>query len=185
MRYTSYMAAKERVAILVDGSNFYHYVKELQLTQLLQFDYGKLAKYLARDRTIVSSTYYIGRVRTDGSQRSQELRSNQQRLTSSLRNSGWEVSYGHLLKTGGIFHEKGVDVQIAVDLLRGTYKDFYDTALLVSSDNDLIPAIKEVRTEGKKVEYVGFSHRPSFGIMRHADIRNLLKPEDLKQFLPQ
>lgn len=179
------MVTKECVAILLDGSNFYHYIKELELKQLLEFDYGKLTKYLARDRVLISSTYYIGRVRTDGSRKSQTLRSNQQRLTSSLRNSGWNVEYGHILKTGGTCHEKGVDVQIAVDLLRGAYKNFYDTAVLVSSDNDLIPAIKEICNEKRKLEYVGFSHRPSFGIMRHADIRTLLKTEDLRRFLPK
>ena len=89
-----------------------------------------------------------------------------------------------MLKSDGTFHEKGVDVQIAVDLLKGAYKDLYDTAVLVSSDNDLIPAIKEVQNSSKQLEYVGFSHQPSFGILKHSSIRTLLKKEDIVQFLP-
>ncbi len=178
------MTKQEKIAILLDGSNMYHYAKELQLTKLLQLDYQRLGEYLARGRQIVSATYYIGRIRTDGSQKSQQLRANQQRLTARLRNCNWQIEYGHMLKSDGVFHEKGVDVQMAVDLVRGAYRNEFDTAVLVSSDNDLIPAIKAAREEGKKLEYVGFSHRPSFGIMKHSDIRTLFKKEDLEHFLP-
>ncbi|PIU36959.1 hypothetical protein COS77_02885 [Candidatus Roizmanbacteria bacterium CG06_land_8_20_14_3_00_34_14] len=58
----------------------------------------------------------------------------------------------------GIFHEKGVDVLIAVDLVRGAIKNEYDIAYLFSSDTDLIPAIKTARDEGKKVIYVAFEN---------------------------
>lgn len=43
-------AKKEKIVILIDGSNMYHYAKELQLTKLLQLDYLKFGKYLARGR---------------------------------------------------------------------------------------------------------------------------------------
>src|SRR5947209_4137294 len=88
-----------------------------------------------------------------------------------------------MLKTDR-YREKGVDVLIAVELLRGAYRDTYDTAILVSSDTDLIPAIQEIRQAGKHLEYVGFSHRPSYGLIKNSDIRTLLKREDVAQFLP-
>ena len=172
----------ERVAILVDGSNFYHYIKELGLTNQLSFDYQAFARSLSRDRQLVSATYYVGKVREDGSARSRRLMANQQRLTARLTQAGWQLGYGHLLKTDR-YHEKGVDVLMAVDLLRGAYKNDYDTALLVSSDTDLIPAILEIRQAGKQLEYVGFSHRPSYGMIKNSDIRDLLKKEDLAGFL--
>src|SRR3989344_6708922 len=133
------MAIKERIAILVDGSNFYHYTKGLNLTHLLEFDYKKFADFLARDRKIISATYYIGKMREkEGDLKSRKLMADQQRLVSRLQQFGWQVSYGHMLIDGGGQREKGVDVQIAVDLMKGTYKYFFDTALLVSSDTDLI-----------------------------------------------
>jgi len=73
-------------------------------------------------------------------------------------------------------------VQIAVDLLAGAYEDRYDTAILVSSDTDLIPALAKVRAMGKKVEYVGFSHKPSLGLITNSDIRRLLTADDLSPF---
>jgi len=55
-----------------------------------------------------------------------------------------------MLKTDEIYHEKGVDVLMAVDLLTGAYENLYDTTILVSSDTDLIPAIEKVRVMKKK-----------------------------------
>ena len=34
----------ERIAILVDGSNLYHYLRELKLTGLAEFDYTRLGQ---------------------------------------------------------------------------------------------------------------------------------------------
>lgn len=179
------MATKERVAIFLDGSNFYHYLRRLDLRDLLQFDYAKFSSYLARGRKVISAAYYIGKVREEpGNSQSRQLMAAQQRLVGKLTKMGWAIKYGHMLKHHNIYHEKGVDVQIAVDLLRGAYKNYYDIAILVSSDTDLIPAIRELQSEKKQLEYVGFSQQPSYGLIKHSDVLNILKREDLTQFLP-
>lgn len=144
----------ERIAILVDGSNLYHYLRELKLTELAEFDYKAFAQHLARGgRTLVSATYYIGKVRSHGDVKGEELRRWQQRLVAHLQNSGWNVEYGHMLEHNGVFQEKGVDVHIAV------------------------------RGKKKQVEYIGFAHRPSFGLMKNVDLTTTLRREDLAGFL--
>jgi len=105
----------------------------------------------------------------------------QRKLTGKLQKSGWTIKFGHMLKADG-YHEKGVDVQIAVDILIGAYENLYDTAILVSSDTDLIPALAKARSMKKKIEYIGFSHKPSYGLITHSDIRRLLAKDDLQQF---
>lgn len=176
----------ERVAIVIDGSNFYHRLRELELRNLLRFDYRGFAQHLASSRRSVSQRYYIGAVREEyGNPKSRELMRDQRRLVGNLRKHEWEVCFGHMLKTDGVYHEKGVDVLIAVDLLIGAYEDRYDTAILVSSDTDLIPALAKVRGRGKRVEYVGFSHKPSYGLITHSDIRRLLRKEELERFVPE
>ncbi|PIX31320.1 helicase, partial [Candidatus Berkelbacteria bacterium CG_4_8_14_3_um_filter_33_6] len=45
-----------------------------------------------------------------------------------------------MLKSDGKYHEKGVDVRIAVDILRGALKNEYRRCFVISSDTDLIPA---------------------------------------------
>ena len=106
----------------------------------------------------------------------------QQKLVGKLQKDNWVVKFGHMLKTDD-YHEKGVDVQIAVDLLIGAYEDLYDTAILVSSDTDLIPALAKAREMKKKIEYIGFSHKPSYGLINHSDIRRLLTKEEIERFL--
>ncbi|MBZ1356499.1 MAG: hypothetical protein KY054_01855 [Candidatus Nealsonbacteria bacterium] len=38
----------------------------------------------------------------------------------------------------------------------------------------------DVVYKGKKIEYVGFSHTPSFGMQKNADFSVLLTPDDIE-----
>lgn len=53
-------------------------------------------------------------------------------------------------KDKGIF-QKGIDVQIAVDLVSNAYLDNYDIAVLFSGDIDLLEPIRTVKNLGKNV----------------------------------
>jgi len=55
----------QRIAIFLDGSNFYHRIKdaELDFKESLDFNYKSFAEWLAYDKDIVSMTYYVGLVR--------------------------------------------------------------------------------------------------------------------------
>jgi len=152
------------------------------MSKLLNFDYGRLAEFLGDGRKIVTSKYYIGAIREESNNpKSRELMIGQQKLLGKLQKHGWQIGFGHMLKTDS-YHEKGVDVLMAVDILAGAYEDFYDIVILVSSDTDLIPALIKVREKGKKIEYIGFSHKPSMGLIANSDIRRLLRAEDLRNF---
>lgn len=58
-------------------------------------------------------------------------------------------------KNQGIF-QKGVDVQLAVDLVSNAYLNNYDVAVLFSGDIDLYESVKLVKSLGKQV--IVFSH---------------------------
>ena len=73
---------------------------------------------------------------------------------SNLRSHNFDIKLGYILFSNNEYHEKGVDVQIAVDMVRGAIKNEYDVCYLISSDTDLLPAIKDARTNGKKIIYV-------------------------------
>ena len=175
--------SKERIFIIIDGSNFYHRLKELGLKNLLDFDYKKFGEFLTGDRQIVSQKYYIGAIREEsGNPKSKRLMQGQMKLVSRLRKYGWEIGFGQMLKTDD-YHEKGVDVLMAVDILVGAYEDLYDGVVLVSSDTDLIPAIEKVRKMQRKVEYIGFSSKPSYGLIANTDVRRLFVTEDMAKFI--
>lgn len=74
-------------------------------------------------------------------------------------------------------------MQIAVDMLIGAYENLYDKLILLSSDTDLLPAIRKVRDLKKTIEYIGFPHAPSFAMIRFAHLRRLLAKDDLLAFI--
>lgn len=174
---------KEKVAIYIDGSNFYNRLKEIGILDGSEFDYQKFADYLSRGRDLISKRYYVGIVRNiDGSKKSEQLVSDQQKFLKGLENEGYVIKRGKIIYSSGHTREKGVDVKIAADLIIGAIDNIYDTAILVSSDTDLIPALNYIRYKNKAIEYVGFSHNPSFGLMKNSTKSILLLSEDLRQF---
>lgn len=174
---------QERCIILIDGSNFYFKLKSLSLSNLLDFDFSAFARTLTRDRQIVSARYYVGAVRTDGTERTQRMYNNQRRLFAHLKKHNVAYSLGYLLKSDGAYHEKGVDVNIAVDMLIATYEDQCDHLYLLSSDTDLIPAIQQARKKGKAVTYVGFSHQASVALVASCTESRLFAKDDLAPFI--
>jgi len=79
--------------------------------------------------------------------------------------------------------EKGVDVKLAIDLVIGASDNLYDIAIVITSDTDIIPAIKYVRNgKKKKVEYISFAGNPSFGMIKECDIQRIFSAEDLQVF---
>lgn len=146
--------AQERCLILIDGSNFFFKLKSLQLHNPLSFDFTTFSNFLCRDGSLVSATYFVGKVKTDGSEKTKVLQANQQKLLRHLAQHHYRYALGYLMKSDGVFHEKGVDVDIAVSILVAAYKDLADRIILVSSDTDLLPAVKKAQEKDKTVEYI-------------------------------
>lgn len=175
--------AAQRCFVLIDGSNFYFKLKDLKLHKLLDFDFSGFAKMLVGKNSVTRSCYYVGAVRTDGTEKTQKMFSNQRILLAHLKKHNFEYFLGYLLKSKDKFREKGVDVNIAVDILVATYENLCDRIILVSSDTDLLPAIKKAKEKGKIVEYIGFSHAPSLAMIANCSESRLLKKEDLLPFI--
>lgn len=153
--------------------------------------------------------------------KSKEAMSRQTSLFTILRLNKWEiktnklktrreeivvdsrvVDYKKLLKVGVKTitierqREKGIDVKLATDLIVGAVDNKYDTAIIVSSDSDLIPAIDWVRFRlKKKIEYIGFSILdkksganntvPLVSLISRTDIQRTLVESDMRQFVTQ
>ncbi|MEK7211075.1 MAG: NYN domain-containing protein [Patescibacteria group bacterium] len=174
-----------RIAVFIDGSNLYFKLRDLGIENTVKFNYRKFSEWLARDRALIYCGYYIGVVRTEpNNEKGQALRKEQQRLFAHLLSLDQKfiVKRGYLMKNDGVYHEKGVDVQLAVDILVGAYEDKYDIAIIISSDTDLIPAIRKIKQLGKQVEYIGFAHRPSLALRANVTISRLLIKDELEQF---
>jgi len=146
---------KEKVAIYIDANNFFNRLKdkEVSFPKGVRFDYDKFIHYLLKDRELVSKRYYVGIARNVMSnEKSRQIVHGQQKFLSALTAHGFVIKRGRIMYDGKI-REKGTDVKIAVDLVVGAADNMYDTAILVSSDTDLIPAVKYLKYKGKKFEY--------------------------------
>lgn len=175
---------KQKCLVIIDGSNLYFKLKDLGLHNLLAFNFAKFVKLLVGSKKAILSCYYVGKIRQDGTKKTNDLFNAQQKLLGNLKKHGLTYQFGYLLKSDGVYHEKGVDVQMAVDMVVAAYEKSYERIILVSSDTDLAPAIKKSREKGIVVEYVGFSHKASVAMVGFCTESTLLKKEDLVSFFP-
>jgi uncharacterized LabA/DUF88 family protein len=174
---------KPRCIIIIDGSNFYHKLKEIQIHDQLSLNWSSFLANLAGENRLVGSCYYVGKIRQNNIEKTQKLFDGQQKLLGLLKKHQVKYQFGYLLKTDRVYHEKGVDVQMAVDIVVAAYEKTCDRIILISSDTDLAPAIKKARAKEVVVEYVGFSHKPSVAMVSFCNESTLLKKEDILKFL--
>ncbi|MDP3962430.1 MAG: NYN domain-containing protein [bacterium] len=214
----------ERISVYIDGGNFYHLVVKKLGIKENDFDFDAFANLLIDGRTASESSkrFYKGTIREkEGDLHSKELMSKQTKLFTTLKKNGWDIKTSKLrtrieelvvdtrvleykkLKKMGIekihterMREKGIDVKIATDLLVGAFDNKYDTAIVVSSDSDLVPAIDWVRNRmKKKVEYIGFSipdvsnpeksTRPLMMMFSKTDVQRVFSDVEMKKFIQQ
>ena len=174
-----------KIAVFIDGSNFYSKLKELNIKHTGKFDFHSFVLSLTKKISPSYIGYYVGQVRKEkDNPKSELLYANQQKLFAHLQSSipTVKIIRGHIQNYKGIYKEKGVDVRLALDIYRLAIEEQYDKALLISSDSDLIPAVKMVQANGKEVEYIGFSHNTSMALIKECKAKRLLTRDDLITF---
>lgn len=166
---------KRRILAIFDGSNFYHLAKNLSpKTHLTDFNYRKFVEKLTGE-TKIQIEYCVGEIKKrKHDKKSEKLYAGQQLLFENLRRQDILIKLGFMLNTKGVWHEKGVDVRIATDILKGAFKHEYDVCYIISSDSDLIPAIVEVKSTGRKIVYVGFDHFVSLAMQKNCSRQILI-----------
>jgi uncharacterized LabA/DUF88 family protein len=188
--------SQERVKIYIDGGNTYKALfKECKnsrdnstidsiVPKKKKFNFNEFASFLISPmRNLCGKSYYVGIVRNyNQTEKSEKMVRGQQKFLAALELEGFVIERGKIVYDHKI-REKGVDVKIAIDLVIDGIEDKYDTAIIVSSDTDLIPAIKYIRSKGKKVEYVGFSNFVSFGMIKECDDQRILGVTELQSFI--
>lgn len=157
-----------RMLVIIDGSNFYHGSKNLcPEVHLTDFKYREFVEGLVgiKNPRILYCVGEIKKERNNG--KSERMYAQQQSLFYNLEQQRIEIYKGFMLKSDGKYHEKGVDVKMAVEITAGALKDEYDKCFLISSDTDIIPAILEAKEVKKKIIYVGFERKLSRAMVRN------------------
>lgn len=149
------MMSEDRVMIFIDGSNLYHSLKKY--FNRVDIDMGAFCDKLRSKRRLIRIYYYNAIV---GRREEPERFKDQQTFFASVGAVPYtELRLGHLVYNNWPStppYEKGVDVQLATDLLTHSFKNNYDTAILVAGDNDYVGALQAVKDNGKHVEVALF-----------------------------
>jgi uncharacterized LabA/DUF88 family protein len=171
----------ERVMIFVDGSNFYHGLKGNRCST--RVDFLKLSHLLTGSKRKLIRTYYYNAAYNQDDD--PEKYAEQLKFFTTLKRTPYlTVKLGRLEKRiakvnrdwlrEGLgegtadkvieffgekiisYTEKGVDIEIASDMLKHAYSNAYDTAILISGDGDFVAAVEGVQDLGKHVENAYF-----------------------------
>jgi uncharacterized LabA/DUF88 family protein len=130
-----------RVAVFIDGNNLFHAAR----FHAIDIDYNKLLRILLGDGRLLRAFFYTG---VDaGAER-------QQGFLLWMRRNGFRVVQKELKTFYDGTRKANLDVEIAVDML--SLAGRYDTAVLVSGDEDFVYAINAVAYKGCRVEVAGF-----------------------------
>src|SRR2546425_13159865 len=146
-----------KVAIFFDGQNFYRSL--LRYDESLRVDYDRLATWITQQaggaNALFSGAYYYVGVSPDapplveGFLKGLELRPGYfvrrepgVRRAGRCRGCGKEYEYTT---------EKRVDTRLVADLIHYAANGAYDAAVLVSGDDDFVPAVEAVNALGKQV----------------------------------
>ncbi|GAH75085.1 unnamed protein product [marine sediment metagenome] len=145
----------DRVMIFIDGSNLYHSIKNF--FKRTDIDMGKLGNKLLDKRRLVRIYYYNAKV---GLKEEPERYRDQQAFFASVSAIPYcELRLGRLVYINWPNtppFEKGVDIQLATDMITHSFKNNYDVAVLVAGDNDYVGALQSVKDNGKHVEVALF-----------------------------
>jgi uncharacterized LabA/DUF88 family protein len=150
-----------RVALFFDGKNFYRALDGYNET--LQIDYERLAAWIVEQvagsaGTYVGSYYFTGhrQIGHDGPGA---------RLSGFLTSLSYQLGFfikreplvrrrtqcRHCSTAHSFYTEKRVDVRLAAEMIQYAAVDSYDIAVLLSGDQDFVPAVEAVQHLGKKV----------------------------------
>jgi len=190
----------DRVAIFIDGSNFYHALKGAFGKAQIKFDV--LAEKLVNSRPgrrLLRIHYYNAAY--DQMTDSQGYRKQQEFFNALKRTPYLTLKLGRLERRAFDWStldsnrrkdverlfgqplpeythvEKGVDVQLAVDMVELAVDNTYDVAILISGDGDFAPAVELVKKLGKHVELGRVKNWPCDRLRDACDIEILMDDE--------
>lgn len=186
---------KKQTVLYIDGQNFTTRIRSIlrrsgvEEVDLAKFDFwGLLSKLFAKEQVDLVQIYFAKlHAHKDTAEKSEELIKREEELKAILEQQGIKyITAGSVRprKRGDEieFVEKGVDIRIAVDMVKDVIDGTVGKVLLASSDSDMQPAIYEIKRRGAEVYYVGFASRMNRGMMLTTDRYVLIDTKDVVKF---
>ena len=196
-----------RTIVYIDGQNFMYKAADILIAsgvisnkqELTKIDIRSLIENIC-GKDDIEIKYYGAKIRINKSlgsaieEKSRRFSDNLRQIRNTLakqhitfvESGKLKIRDGDLCSNCGSqdkhFQEKGVDVGIAVDLVVDKILNGPDEVtrqVLISSDTDLIPAIKAVQSVGGEVVYIGFSDKLTKAIVAEADKTQIIRDSEV------
>lgn len=179
----------KRVAVFIDGNNFYYGLRKIygEDKSLKDFDFEAFSRFLAGTNKVVDIFYYNAQLDREHNPRKYD--SQKQFFEELKKIPNFHLVLCKLLKrniigTNKVYYIiKEDDINMAVDMVELACGDNYDVALVVSGDGDFVPAVKAVQRKHKIVENIYFEHSSSRNLKSHCDNSLELTSQILDKFL--
>jgi uncharacterized LabA/DUF88 family protein len=141
-----------RVSFFIDGFNVYHALDDEEKYHKYKWlDYSALAKCFISGKDTLADIYYF----TAYAEWDPEKKARHQLLIRALTMKGVKIVFGKFKmrdkrcrichKVYKIPEEKQTDVNISIKLFQCAYNDTFDTAILMTGDSDIVPAILAIK----------------------------------------
>jgi uncharacterized LabA/DUF88 family protein len=177
-KVTSATGSAERVAAYIDGFNLYHGLHENGRRHLWLDLEGLVLSLLKPGQKLIVVRYFTARVRNNPDS---EQRQAMYLKALAAHSSILDIRYGRFqeksmkcrkcTKSWTTYEEKESDVGLAVSLVADGLNGLFDTALIVSADSDMSPAIRELRASRPDVRVLAAlpPNRNSNDLRTHCD----------------
>lgn len=135
--------------VYIDGYNLYHHILNFNQNHYKWLDIRKLLKYYINE-----DEYNINKIKyfTAPTWKTDSSKVRQNRYIKALKKSNIDVIYGYFQKEKVCDHcpkishkEKQTDVNISISMVKDVYDEDYDLCVLVSADQDLLPAFDLIK----------------------------------------
>lgn len=131
--------------LFVDAQNLFHGSRAFDPDY--RYDTDKLKDVLAEDYRLVRAYWYDSFDDLD----------DKIHFFTMLERSGYRVVKKPLRERGLEKVEKGVDIELATELIAQAYNDAYEVAIVVTGDDDFERAVRYVQNRGKVVHIASFA----------------------------
>lgn len=159
--------------IFIDGENVFKCSKD----ENIKIDFIKLTKLLSKNFNLIRVYYYSG-IPTEATwnknkESEKEFKSRLSKQINFLDKLALDFNF-HIITRPlvidkGQVKEKGIDVNIASDIIWHGLSNNYDTFVLISGDRDLIKCLERMKDNGKRVIIANFEGKISREVKKIAD----------------
>ena len=161
-----------KVCIFIDGQNFYRSL--LRYDDSLRVDYDRLATWITQavggPSALFGGAYYYVGVSADAPALVENfLKGLELRPGYFVKREGRVRRSGRCPSCGNDYEyttEKRVDTRLVADLIHYAANGAYDAAVLVSGDDDFVPAVEAVNALGKQVWVATWSAEELSSVLR-------------------